>query len=231
MAQYNQYYLSISANFHEAFAWASEQRQNESLFLNASCVIQSDRVFKANAPHEWDDAYDFARTAASTMRLGLLKGTNLFRIYNPDFTAKQQNSGALIVNADPAGSQEMMNDGNLLAENEEDTRLFTSHFDALYGYHRILYRALRGAAGQQQKHVKGRMIVINTHSNVVWHIKSALYFEMDGRRVTMARPYIAVKRYDLAQGIKAFAATPDDDDDDKNLDYDEMVEEMEKIEL
>lgn len=230
MAQYNQYYLSISANFHEAFAWASGQRQNESLFLTASCVIRSPNVFKANAPHEWDDAYDFARTAASTMRLGLLKGTNLFLIYNPDFNAREQNSEALIVNADPVGSQEEMNAGDLLAANEEETRLFTSHFDTLYTYHRIRYRA-RAAGEQQPRNVIGQMIVVNTRHNVVWYIKSALCFEMDGRRVTMARPYIAVKRYDPVEGITAFVVTRPDDDDDKNLDYDKMVEKMEKIKL
>lgn len=229
MAQYNQYYLSNSANFHEAIEWASEQHRNKRLRLTASCVIQSDRVLKVNAPHEWDDAYDFARTAASTMRLGLLKGTMLYYKYSPYFSSKQQNFEAFDVT--PAGSQERMNAGNLLAANKEEARLFTSHFDALYAYHLILYRANAAAAGgQQPRNVTGQMIVVNTHNNVVWHITSALSFEMNGTRVTMAIPYIAVMRYDPAQSITAFVVTrPDDNDQGRK--YKEVVKKLEEMKL
>lgn len=229
MAQYNQYYLSNSANFQNAIEWASRQRQDNNLNMVAYCEIQSLNVLKANAPHEWDDAYDFVRTAASTMRLGLLKGTNLFQLYSPKFAAKQANFRAF--NVTPAGSQERMNAGNLLAANKEETRLFTSHFDTLYAYHRILYSVNAAAAGEQQpRNVTGQMIVINTHHNVVWHITSALYFEMDGRRVTMAIPYIAVMRYDLAQGITAFVAIRPDDDK-QGREYDEVIKKIKEMKL
>ena len=231
MAQYNQYYLSNSANFHEAIGWATEQAKKKKMTVTAYCVIQSERILKANSPHEWDTVYNFAQSAASTMRLGLLEGTNLIRIFNPESSASwRENLEAFRMTADPPDSQGRMNADNLLASNVEETRLFYSHFDALYTYHRIRYRA-RAAGEQQPRNVTGQMIVVNTHSNVVWHIKSALYFEMDGRRVTMARPYIAVKRYDPVEVITAFVVTRPDDDDDKNLDYDKMVEEMEKIKL
>ena len=229
MAQYNQYYLSNSANFLEAIGWASEQAKKKKMTVTAYCVIQSERILKANSPHEWDTVYNFAQSAASTMRLGLLEGTNLIQIFNPESSASwRENLEAFRMTTDPPDSRVRMNSDNLLASNVEETRLFYSHFDALYTYHYIIYIA--NAIGQhRRKNITGQMMVINTHHNVVWHITSALYFEMDGRRVTIARPYIAITRYDLAQSIEPLIAPHSDDDDD--AEFEKVVKKVKKMKL
>lgn len=131
----NQYFICNSSNFPVALEWAGQQAGDGNVQLTAYCEKQSEHIMKnADGPHQWDVPYNFARTAASVMRLGMLMATDLEpQFYNSEFTSVEENTRAF--NHMPANRVGQINEGDLLAANRDETRLFFSYFDTMYTFH------------------------------------------------------------------------------------------------
>ena len=224
----NQYFICNSSNFPEALEWAGRQARDDNVQLTAYCEAQSHQIMKnaADGPHEWDVPYHFARTAASVMRLGMLMATGLEpRFYNSDFTSVEENTRAF--NRMPTNQHGQINEGDLLAANRNQTRLFFSYFDTMYTKHYIMALLLGQPEGEQRRNILRQMIVVSPNYNVIWQITSTLYIVSNGQRVLNAKPFIAVWRYDRVEGNNVpLNITPHDDDDgDKeDLDFENVVE-------
>ena len=232
----NQYFICNSSNFPVALRWAGQQAEDGNVQLTAYCEAQCERIMRnADGPHEWDGLYDFARTAACVMRLGMLMATGLEpRFYRPDFAAAQVNRDAF--NRMPANRRGQINEGDLLAANENQTRLFFSYFDTMYAIHYIMALLLGQPEGvEQRRSIQRQMIVVNPHHGVIWHITASLYIRSNGERVLEAKPFVAVWRYDRVEGKKIdpldIPPHDDNDGDKKDLDFADVVDGVKKMGL
>lgn len=235
----NQYFICNSSNFPVALQWAGQQAREpeRNVRLTAYCEKQSEHIMKnADGPHQWDVPYHFARTAASVMRLGMLMATDLEpRFYNSEFTSVEENTRAF--NHMPANQVGRINEGDLLAANRDETRLFFSYFDTMYTFHYIMALLLGQPEGvEQRRSIRRQMIVVNPHHGVIWHITATLYIVSNGERVLNAKPFIAVSRYDRVEGrdIVPLDIPPRDDDDAGNregLDFENVIEGIRNMRL
>lgn len=226
----NQYYICNSSNFSTALEWAGEQSKNGNIKLTTYVEARSDQIMKnEKGPHQWDDRpYDFARTAASVMRLGLLLATDLEQYYSPKFESRNENKRAFTIFSKQADGVKQINNDSLLAPKAKSTtakkkiRFFFSYFDTMYAYH-FICALLIGQTGQQRRSIRRQMIIINPLHHVIWQVTSTLYIVINGETVTKAIPFVAIWRYDPVcdRMIAPFVPLPDYEDDKE---FDAVVE-------
>ena len=230
-----QYFICNSSNFLVALEWAGRQAEDGNVQLTAYCEAQSDRIMKnPDGLHQWDVPYDFARTAACVMRLGMLMATGLEpTYYHSNFGAVEENTDAFVLR--PARNlPRTINDGQLLAASRNQTRLFFSYFDTMYTKHYIMALLLgQPRRVEQRRNIQRQMIVVSPNHNVIWQITASLYIVSNGQRVLNAKPFIAVWRYDRVEGrdIVPLDIPPrdDDDGDKKDLDFENVVERIKNM--
>ena len=225
----NQYFICNGRNFPDVLEWATQQARKRNVQLTAYCDLEADRIMRnADGPHEWDIPYDFVRTATSVMRLGLLMATGLDRYYRPMFVAMEENRRAFRIE----NRQGIINEGELLAANRNEARLFFSYFDSMYAFHFIMPLLFDQPAGIQRRSMRRQMIVVSPGHDVIWHITSTLYIRSDGERVVEATPFVAVWRYDRVEGrsIDPLNLPPPDYDDENDVDNENDVDIKEVVE-
>ena len=214
----NQYFICNGRNFPDVLRWATQQARKRNVQLTAYCDLEADRIMRnADGPHEWDIPYDFVRTATSVMRLGLLIATGLDRYYRPMFVAMEENRRAFRI----GNRQGIINEGELLAANRNETRLFFSYFDSMYAFHFIVPLLLDQPEGvEQRQSMRRQMIVVSPGHDVIWQITSTLYIVSDGERVLEAKTFVAVWRYDRVEdrSIDPLNLPLPDDDDANDVD-------------
>ena len=195
--------------FPRAGVWANQQANNGNVQLTAYCEAQSDRIMRnPDGPHQWDRPWDFARTAKCVMRLGMLMATGLDepRFHHLNFGPVQENRRAFRI----MGEQERINEGDLLAANRNEARLFFSFFDSMYAYRYIRPLLHDQPQIERRQRMRRRMIVFNPGHNVIWKITATLYIVSNGRRVLETRSFVTVWRYDHVEG-RVIVPLPDDD--------------------
>ena len=213
--------------FPRARVWANQQAKDGNVEVTAYCKAQSDRIMKnPDGPHQWDVPYNFARTAACVMRLGMLMATDLEpRFYNSVITSVRENTRAFRI----MGEQERINEGDLLAASRVETLLFFSFFDSMYAYDCIMPLLHDQPQIERRQSMRRRMIVFNPGHNVIWKITATLYIVSNGRRVLEARPFVTVWRYDRVEG-REIVPLPDDDIQN-NVAFEEVVEDIRNMGL
>ena len=223
----NEYFIQNGDNFPRARVWANQQANNGNVQLTAYCEAQSDRIIRnPDGPHEWDRPYDFARTAACVMRLGMLMATGLDepRFHHLNFTAVQENRHAFRIR----GEQERINEGQFLAADRVETDSLILYFNSMYTYRHIEPFLFDQPQGEQQQCI---MIVFNPVHNVIWWIESTLDIVSNGRRVLEGRPFVAVWRYDRAEGRDIVPLPLDDVDYQNYVPNEEAVEDARNMGL
>lgn len=214
--------------FPRARVWANQQAEDGNVEVTAYCYLESDRIMRnADGPHQWDRPFDFARTAACVMRLGMLMATGLDepRYRRLKFRSVQENRRAFRIR----GEQERINERDLLAADRDETRSLILYFNSMYAYRYIKPLLLDQLQEERRQSMRRRMIVFNPVHNVIWKITATLYIVSNGRRVLEAKPFVTVWRYDPVPG-RDIVPLPDDDIQN-NVPIEEVVEDARNMGL
>ena len=145
-----------------------ELQVHSTVHLVSQSTVETDSLCRSNVqyPYHFRSLYDFSRTAASVLRLYMLEASGMRALYNPMFSALQQNLASAVRTDFPSGVQ--MAHGHFLR-----ALRFAAEFDRLFPHCLIEYR-LKGMAVGNTKTISGHMYVIYFDEKIIYQIDTTM---------------------------------------------------------
>ena len=238
------YYLESDIEFPTVLQWLQTQVRDGRLVLKGRSEARCEGILKdsVDAAPQWDRAFDFFRTAASVMKLAMIKATGLQEFYSPPFYYKKSNDSRIVSSPDKVNKREI-NYGGHLANDESEAKKLWKKFGELYDY-----KIVNGALTSKSKgkflplcNFEKEMIVVYETTGSVWHIKSCLRVETNCDVITRGALFVTVLRYDLAAGQSSLVDFNPFQPPDQpgvvlakkkpDLSFDELVESVKKLDI
>lgn len=239
------YYLESDREFLTVLQWLQTQVREKRLVLKGCSEARCNGILRGDvgASSQWDRAFDFFRTAASVMKLAMMKATDLQKLYNPPFYYIKGNDDQIDVSSPDKVNKREINYGGHLANDKSEAKKLWKKFGELYDY-RIVNGALTSKSKGKflpQCNFEKEMIVVCETTGSVWHIKSCLRVETNGDVITHGALFVTVLRYDLAAGQSSLVdfnpfQPPDQpgvvlSKKKPDLSFNELVESVKKLDI
>ena len=226
-----EYFVATDRTFQQVVEWISTQLSSRNLAITGYREIQLKKPICGNKDeeHEWDNVYNFSRTAHATMRHLMLTVTELVRFHDPGSSqpSKKRNAGAIRMNQAPTGFSTEINHGYHLASSPYEARRLSAHFDMLFPHYHMQNWLDGIDVGQPCRSRRDQLVVVDYHNNdvhVVWLMIVTLSVRMEscnheGMMRFNADPYLVVYRMEppTEQPLRYLFPKPDLDEDAKKV--------------
>ncbi len=177
-----------------------ELEENGHVELVCQSTVQSNPFLcreSSRFPYYFRSWYDFSRTAASVLRLYMLEASGMRALYDPPFSAKNQNLASAIQNDVPPRELEMAHGYFYRAAR------FAAEFDRLFPHSLIEYQVKDVDVGETET-ISEHMYVIYFDEGIIYRIDAKMDVtfirnrRIFGRKIH-ARVHVVVSKYDFQQ--------------------------------